>query len=250
MFRGLTTLFLLATAFTGSAQLGVGFRAGITWANMTFPDVDDDGYGDLNWETTPFKAPTAAIMIDLPIRGRFSLLTELAYQQRGYEHKWSNGPMGNDFTERLVLDYIDLDLLCKFRIGSSHVRPHLLAGPVFGRMLGARMLYSNDEGSFANASGIVLPPDAFGMQRWNIGICGGAGFNFTIGRSSLILEGRYQYGLSNIWNGIELVDQNGSTIGELNGFDRSWSFCIGWGFRLNPIADSTSLASVAPPGKQ
>lgn len=232
MFRALSAVFLLTTALVGSAQIGVGFRAGVTWANMSFPDAGDEQYEFLNWETTPVLVPSAAIMIDAPIRGRFSLLAEVAYQQRGYERELSSWFSGGDYNERLALDYIDVDLLCKFRVGRAHVRPHFMVGPVLGRMVGARTLLSNEEGSFANASGFVLAPDEIGMQRWNVGICGGAGLNFSVGRSSLIFEGRYQYGLTNIWNGIVLTDQNGVTIGELNSYDRSWSFCIGWGFRL------------------
>ncbi len=222
----LLTVGFLALHGSTYAQVAIGFRAGVSWSNMAFLDVDDDAIGDVNWETTASVSPAFAVLADLPFGQRFSVVPEFAYVGRGYVTESSANPFGGADREKLRLDYLDVNLLGKYVLGQEPARPHLLLGPTFGRVLGGRYLYEEDNGDFENGSSFD-PGDA-GMAEWNLGLCAGAGFSFSLGSTALFVEGRYQYGFTNIWNGVVLSDLNGATIGELNSFDRSWSFHIGW----------------------
>lgn len=234
-------LFGLAafSLLTAQAQVAVGFRGGITWAKM----VETEGV--LN-ETKARRAPAGAIMVELPLSERLGLASELGFIQRGYRQKtppYAYYPQGELNT---VLDYADLAILAKFHLGQEPVRPYLLLGGTVGRMLGARQYLIDEEGK--KDQGTVLDPDKLGMAQWNLGLCVGAGFTFTTGTSHVLIEGRYLYGLTNIWNGLVLTDLNGARIGDLNGFDRSIQFTIGWIFPVGKRKNAD--ATKAPPSAQ
>lgn len=222
--RLLISALACAVASTLHAQVAVGFRLGATWANMIFPDVDDEAPGDLNWETTTRLTPAFAVMADLPLTQRLSALPELAYVQRGYTFEAPTGSVFRD--NHLLLDYLELNVLAKFHLGEEPARPHLLLGPTVGWRMSTRIVY--DEKYDASQPGTQMVGGDVGMSTTNLGICAGAGFTFSVGNTWLFVEGRYNYGLTNIWNGVVLADVNGQVIGELNSYDRSWQFNIGW----------------------
>ena len=180
--------------------------------------------GDINLETDPRPSPAFAVLLDVPFTQRVSLVPEVAFVQRGYTYK--SALLSVFQSERLMLDYLDFALLAKFHFAEEPARPYLLLGPTIGRMIGARAIPLDN--AMSGSSGVVLDPDLIIMQRVNMGLCGGGGFAFTAGTTWLFLEGRYHYGLSNIWNGVVLADVNGQVIGELNSFDRSWQINVGW----------------------
>ena len=222
---------LLMPWFT-HAQVAFGVRGGAAWSNMVFPDVDDDGIGDINWETKSSVTPQVALFADVPFSQRFSLVPEVGFQQRGYFYDKSDFP-GSIFVEqRLMLDYFEFNALGKFHLGREPARLHLLLGPGIGRMVGARNIIENYDPWIIGSNGSVLAPDDLKMPRLNVGIIGGVGATFSVRSSWIGIEARYQYGLTNIWNGIVLTDFNGATIGELNSFDRSASIHATWMFPL------------------
>jgi len=218
-----SSIVLLAALGLGTlhAQVGVGLRGGINWAKM----VEINGDGILN-ETHARLGPAAAIVVELPLSKRFSLLPELGFVQRGYQQEPPPYSYYSEGEVNAVMDYADMAVLAKFHIGQEPARPHLLLGATVGRMLGARQYLVDKEGNKVN--GTVLDPGQLDMAQWNLGLCAGAGFTFKTGTSHVFMECRYLYGLTNIWNGLVLADLNGSEIGELNGYDRSIQFTVGW----------------------
>jgi hypothetical protein len=236
-------LFLLAACgmVAMQAQVAIGFRGGINWAKM----VEIDGNGILNG-TQARLGPAGAIMIELPLSDRFSLIPELGFVQRGYKQKTPPYSYYGEGALNTVFDYSDMAVLTKFHIGQEPSRPGLLLGATIGRMLGAHQYFIDEEGN--KDDGTVLDPAQLDMARWNLGLCAGAGFTFTTGKSHVFLEGRYLYGLTNVWNGLALTDLSGARIGELNGFDRSIEFTVGWIFPVGKRA-STNDAKPVPPTK-
>ncbi len=199
---------------------------------MVFPDMDDNAIADIRWETKSSITPQVALFADIPFGQRFSLVPELGFQQRGYVYDDHPFPMSVLDHQQLVLDYIEFNALGKFYIGNEPARPHLILGPGIGRVVGARNITDEDFPWSYGSIGTVLDPGDLKMQLVNIGLVGGAGFTFSIGRSWVGIEGRYQYGFTNIWNGVVLNDFNGYPIGELNSFDRSASIHATWMFPL------------------
>lgn len=238
------------------AQVAVGVRGGVNWAKFAAEAGSFEGSGTR-------LGPTGAIIIGVTLSERFSLVPEIGFIQRGFKQDTPGGALRTGFgydangnysygyfyspgptylDHHLVLDYVDLAALAKFQLGHAPARPHLLAGVTAGWMTGARQYEAGQEGQ--KYDGQVLDPKALDMNRFNLGLCGGAGFTFTIGSSHLFLEGRYLYGLTNVWNGVVVRDINGGLVGTLNGYDRSIQCTAGWMIPLGKrvVADGAKAA--------
>jgi outer membrane immunogenic protein len=111
----------------------------------------------------------------------FSIQPELLYTQRGIE---GDAP-GLGETFKVKLSYIDLPVL--LRIGPSSGRGfHVLVGPSFNFNVGAQLIIGgtfNDEQDFKDE-----------IEDVDVGLVVGAGYYGGL----LILEGRYEEGLTNV----------------------------------------------------
>lgn len=224
--RYCTTALLVGMATTGNvAQVAVGFRAGIAAANMAMIEANDDMVQDLRLETVTFRAPTMAVVVDVPMGDHFSAVGEVGYAMRGYEIE--SKPFSVFRSERYVFDYADMTLLGKFRFLQEPTQPHLVLGGCFGKILGARTRLVDTDPQFPGI-GTVLDPVKMNIGGWNAGLVGGIGLTFNIGGTWLFIEGRYNYGLTPIIDDLLFVDINGATIGEMHAYDRSFSGHIGW----------------------
>lgn len=197
--------------------MSVGARAGISWPNTAVPQVE-------TWNSKPRISPSFGLMMHIPIARRFGIQPEACYVGRGYRQEYAGLGQVKQ-ADLYVFDFIDANALLTLRLGQEPVRPHLLFGPTIGFMTGARIL-SEKEGSVSGGS--VLDPVKLRLNRTLFGLCGGAGFTFSAGASMLTLEGRYAYGITDIWNGLVFTDINGSTIREAHGYDRSITVCLSW----------------------
>lgn len=214
-------VFGFATA-VASAQLSFGFRAGVAWANQDSPQLAE-------WDTKARIAPAFGLLLHAPITPRIGIQPEAAFVSRGYMQDLGTSVQGPS-AQHIVFDFIDVNALFAVRLASEPVRPHLFLGPTLGLMTGARVLTESDG---YVSGGSVLDPVKLRLNRTVFGLCGGVGFLFSTGASWLSVEGRYAYGLSDIWNGLTLVDVNGTVIREIHSYDRSLSLSIAW---LMPVA--------------
>lgn len=221
-----STLLAVAAALAAQGQVSVGFRAGVNWASM-------NGENGLVGKPANRIGPSGAMVIAVPVAKSLTLVPELAFSQRGYGAQALRFTLIGD--HKLALDYADLGLLMRVHVAQGPpTRPYVLAGATLGYLVGAR-LFQFDR--WANGyQGVVLDPgnvrtgpwSSGMMNRWNIDVCAGLGFMFTAGRSQVSVEGRYQYGLTNIWNDVPVTDVNGSPMGVLKGYDRSICLSLGW----------------------
>lgn len=214
--RQIISLVAMTLALQANSQLNVGARAGVSWANIAVPQAEA-------WKSKPRLAPSFGLLLHVPVTKRFGMQPEVAFTSRGYGHEYST--VYGEQADLYVFDFIDANALMVLRIGQEPVRPHLLLGPSIGVMTGARVLYETN-GSVSG--GTVLDPVKLRLNRTLFGLCGGAGFTFSTGSSSLAIEGRYAYGISDIWNGLVFTDINGATIREAHGYDRTITVCLSW----------------------
>lgn len=213
----LTLLLAFAVATQSFGQLSVGFRSGISWVNISVPQID-------GWKSEPRLAPSFGLLTRIPISLRLGIQPEACFVGRGYRQEFPGmGQAG--YADIYVFDFIDANALMTFRMGREPVMPHLLFGPTVGFMTGARVL-SEIEGSVSGGS--VLDPVRLRLNRTLFGLCAGAGFTFVVGASHLALEGRYAYGITDIWNGLVLTDVNGATIRKAHGYDRTITVSLAW----------------------
>jgi len=236
-----STLLAVAAALAVQGQVSVGFRAGVNWANMS-------GENGLVGKSERRIGPGGAIVIAVPVAKALTLVPEIGFTQRGYgKPTLLNLALGN---QKLALDYADLGLLVRAHVAEGPpTRPYVLAGATVGYLVGARLFqldrWTNGyQGVVIDPGNVRTGPWSSGMMnRWNVDLCAGLGFMFTAGRSQVSVEGRYQYGLTNIWNDVPVTDVNGVPMGVLKGYDRSIGLSLGW---LIPLGVKAGKGGEAP----
>lgn len=159
---------LLAVAGSASAQ-GTGVIVGMNFANVeTTPDQ-----GDVFDRRTGFAG---GIFFGLPLGPSLSIQPEVLYSQKGVKFKDSPSD------ERIELDYLDVPVLARITSGGGGLA--FVVGPSFGFKLRARG--KSDGSEDADLDDFV--------ESFDFGFVLGAGLQ---GRRAF-LDGRYQWGLSNI----------------------------------------------------
>lgn len=158
-------------------------------------------------------------------------MPELGYLQRGFKQQVPSTAHVQPGALNTVLDYFEGALLGRFDAGHGKVQPHFLAGITYGYLLGVRQYFQPTQGEKGKV--VTSDPGDSGMNRWNLGLSGGAGLTIKAGESAVFVEGRYDHGLSGLWDDLQLTDLNGNVIGKLNSYDRTFLITVGWVFPLS-----------------
>ncbi len=198
--RLLCLVAILITAASAQAQFRVGLFGGTNFASL-----DDD---DL--ETTSVDSrtlPQFGAILEYRLSSRLSLRTEPSFVKKGGVVNSSDGT-DNQETE-VGLSYLDIPLMLKFSAGNGKLRPYLSGGAVLGILLGTDRTKASD-----GVQNLEFDVDEI-ITNSDISLPLGAGLDYSIGRSSLFLQGRYNFGLSDIATGGEakVYDSSGTLLG-------------------------------------
>lgn len=129
------------------------------------------------------------------------LLAELNIEQRGWKENFEEAPFS--FHRRLT--YIELPVMTHIFFGSRTVKGFFNLGPEVGYMIGDKATADFPYMELPNVPDFPSNRRYEQMQmdissRFDYGITAGAGVEFIIRRHhSITLEGRYYYGLGNIF---------------------------------------------------
>lgn len=165
--------------------ISVGVKGGMTASRFTFvPSVRQRLH----------TGPVAGISVRYDVERGASLQAELNYRRGGWQERYDS--LQTHYTRHL--DYLELPLLTHLYIRSGDMRFFLNAGPFFGYLLGESVT-SAGEANMSNLDttrhGITVRDRLF----WGLG--GGPGISIPLGnRQRIELEGRFVYGLGNIWS--------------------------------------------------
>lgn len=131
------------------------------------------------------------------------LRAELNLTQRGWTEDFTETP---DFVYKHTLTYIELPILTHIFFGGRTVKGFFNLGPQLCYMLGDNVDCNFDVTGMSEIPGFPTAnrtTEQMKMEvtnRFDYGICGGAGVQFVIRRKhTVFLEGRYYYGLGNIF---------------------------------------------------
>lgn len=189
---------------------GVGFKGGLAISNMTgnFIDFNNDEVGLPNG---PLNSFSGGVFFTYRVSPAYSFQQEILYTCIGT--KWESS--GNSFAYQFT--YVELVTLGKIIIPTgSTVEPTLFFGPHWGLLVAADGVLSID-GERQKQS--IMD----GCDATELGLDVGIGLEFLLGRSSrFVLEGRYSFGLSNVFKRIGDFELND----KLSGF----SCMAGFGF--------------------
>lgn len=164
----------------------IGFKLGPSFSTMT--SDPDEGQKSI----TKFTGG-GFVRFDM---GGIALQPELMYVTKGARFEETEG--GQTAELELRLDYIEIPVLLvlPFAAGGS-VSPHVYAGPAFAFEVGCTVALT--AGS-VNASVDCDGDDedwAGNRRKFDVGAMVGGGLSIPMGPGSLLLEGRYNFGLLN-----------------------------------------------------
>ena len=188
---------LLATAAsaqrTYEPHFYIGARGGVTMSNMSFTPSVEQG---MRMGTT---FGVSARYIEEKF---FGLIAEVNFEQRGWKENFDE----TEFRYSRQLTYIQIPLLTHIYFGGKKVKGFVNLGPSVGYLMSdsrsANFDYENPgsvEG-FPIANRYVNQMKMEVKNKFDYGIMAGAGIEFIIKqRHSLTLEGRYYFGLGNVF---------------------------------------------------
>ncbi len=210
----------------------------IASAQRTYsPEFYLGGHGGVTLSHTEFTPGIQQGMLMGPIVGiqaryieesHFGIIAELNIQQRGWKEKYE----GLDFQYSRRLTYIQLPLLTHIFFGNRRIRGYFNAGPEVSYMIASSISSNFDYTDISAVPGYPTTNreneqlDMDIHNRFDYGISAGLGMELFVARKhSVTLEGRFYYGLGNIFP---------SAKKDVFSSSRCWSIecTLGYWFRL------------------
>lgn len=189
---------LLLASATASAQrhykphIHVGVHGGMSMSRTSFYPTVSESY---------LNGYQFGVSFRYAEERHVGLLAELNIEQRGWKEDYDEAP----FAYQRQLTYIELPVLTHIFFGSRVVKGFFNLGPQIGYMIGQKTTANFD---YADAENVPGFPENHRTQqlamkisnKFDYGITAGAGVEFVVARRNCIaIEGRYYYGLGNIF---------------------------------------------------
>ncbi|MCM1139564.1 MAG: PorT family protein [Duncaniella sp.] len=198
----ITCLILFIASFAAFAQrqyspnLAIGAKGGVTMSKMSFsPEVHQKFTNGV----------TMGVTARYTEENHFGIIAEVNFTQRGWAEDFAEDE-APEFTYSRTLSYLQVPLLTHIYFGSKKFRGFVNLGPEFGYMIGSSISANFDYENYKNISGFPLgyrTNEQLNMEvqnKFDYGIAVGIGAEWIIKRKhSFFLEGRYYYGLGNIY---------------------------------------------------
>jgi hypothetical protein len=194
------TLLLALSAAPAAAQT-IGFKIGPTFSKIDFED-DDTAETLTNFGGGGFIRFGA---------GGFTLQAELLALTKGAEQ---HDPASN-ITGKLKFTYVEIPVTAMFAVGNG---PYLFAGPSVGFEVDCQAEIEGTGGSLSGDCG-----DDVQTKDLDVSLHGGAGIQFAAGPGSILVEGRYIYGLTDI---------NDDPTEPGSAKNRTWAVMAGYAIRI------------------
>lgn len=185
---------LLATAQTHyEGQIAVGGKAGATLSRVNFnPTV----------QQVMLPGMTAGVMFRYVEEKNFGLIAELNLTQRG----WKENLDESDYNYSHRFTYLELPIMTHIYFGNRRIKGFFNLGPELNVMLGdgisSNFAYQEAEGMeyFQQNTRHIEQLSMKVNNRFDYGICGGVGMEVNLNtKHSLLLEGRFYYGLADVF---------------------------------------------------
>jgi len=210
-------LAVLLLAFTATAQVNFGIKAGANMAKLT-----GDGWDDVeNYLEAPvdskFKMGFAfGLMAEMPLgEGGFAIQPEILYVMKG--GKGDATVEGYDITAEIKQDYVEIPVLFKYNLQTEgSVAPSFFAGPVVAFNVASKVEW---DGIPAEAPEDEVPPegDIENNKSVDFGISFGGGVGMVVGETGrLTFDLRYTLGLTEIFDDATEDDETKIYLTDMN----------------------------------
>jgi Outer membrane protein beta-barrel domain len=167
-----------------------GIRAGYNLSTIQDLSTLYNITGTTGIKTKKLPGYMGGIVFNLGLSKAISLQPEILYSQQGFEYE-----SGIYFKD--MIDIVNVPLLLKVAVGSPKIKIFVNAGPYIGYKL-SQKTKTNISGTEETET-IKFDTDDTDGEKDNLfdfGAIGGAGLQFNLGGTLLVLEGRYQYGMA------------------------------------------------------
>ncbi len=191
----IATLIALFTAAQTHYQgtIAVGGKAGATFSRLNLnPSV----------EQMMLPGMTAGVMFRYIEEKNFGLVAELNMTQRG----WKENLEESEYSYSHRFTYLELPIMTHIYFGNQRVKGFFNLGPEINLMLGdgisSNFDYKNagDLDYFVTNTRHIEQMTMDVNNRFDYGICAGAGLELNLNtKHSLLLEGRFYYGLTDVF---------------------------------------------------
>lgn len=186
-------------AFSATAQthyegsITVGGKAGATLSRVNFnPTV----------QQSMLPGMTAGVAFRYIEEKNFGLIAELNVAQRGWKENFEE----SDYNYSHRFTYLELPVMTHIFFGNQRVKGFFNLGPEINVMLGdgikSNFAYSDaaDDDYFINDTRHIEQLTMKVKNKLDYGICAGAGMELCLNsKHSLLLEGRFYYGLTDVF---------------------------------------------------
>jgi hypothetical protein len=179
----ISALALAVFALAGSAaaqDMQFGVKGGLSLAKF---GGEDNDLGDVEPDIRTGVA--AGAFLSFPLGDRVSLQPEALFVQKGAAYALE------DIDATLKVDYVEVPLFLKARLGGDGIRPYLLAGPYVGFRVKAE---GEGEVDDENTNVTDLEDET---KSTDYGVTGGVGVEFG-SDGAFLLEARYTRGLTSV----------------------------------------------------
>lgn len=191
-------LFILSGAFALMAQvrdpkfkreLLLGVKAGVSIPNIEFsPAVAQNAWVGY---TTGFSFRYTEEKL-------FGLIIEANFTRRGWDENFDDDP----YNYRRSLDYLEIPFLAHIYFGSDKIHGFVNLGPQLGVLINEAKISNFDVSNPPSFSNYNKVKEAYDLPIKNIfdyGITGGLGAELRLNKHIIVLEGRYYFGLGDIF---------------------------------------------------
>lgn len=216
-------VLILAALLAGAAMpaLAIDLKLG-AHAGLTIPNLRGGNDNPYSAGFSSREAECFGLTFQLGLDRRFSLVAEINYTSQGGKRSGMQIieetppglelPAGTqlyaDFKNETVLDYVEIPLMARYAFG-GRVRVYVNAGPYIGYLARAKAKTSGSSNIYLDPEGtqqVTQEPVSFDAETdtkdsihpFNVGVAGGVGLLYPLGRGDLVLDAHFQVGLTRV----------------------------------------------------
>lgn len=188
----LTLVCFCVSLYALDAQISVGPRVGVK-GSIPMAEIDDESF-----TLDAIAAPSFGLQLEVGMTPKIGFVTGVNWNARGFAINLAE--QGVDFTYQEQINYLDVPLLMKVKLGTKGIGMYLNAGASFGyAMTGVRrgdlsIIDGNNTSTESDSEAIDLADEEY--SRFNAAAVIGAGVYFKTGRSQVFIDANMDYGLT------------------------------------------------------
>lgn len=193
----------LLIASTAQAQMSVGLRGGLSYAELAGDQISTD----------PKTGFVAGAYVGIKISGNWVVMPEASYVQKGAKVEGFEEATGEPLTVTTDIDYVELlvPVGINLAVESESVQPRLYAGPTLGFAL--RCKIDPDTGE--------TPSDCKdSVKSTDFGLVFGIGVELGSGPGAFLADLRYDYGIADINDTEDDITNSNRSLQLLVGYRR------------------------------